>query len=465
MTSDVLERIKTALTGRNGIDIGHFQWINLEMIKNEVGEQWIEVRKKIYNVSAQYIEKRLAKNDVLVRCRGGFILVFATLSGEEASQKTAELSDGLNHYFLGDRVLKHLEISSETKELSVSEFAELVKRSDVSRAAEIGQASKATIPPTVRKDSAGNWRDMDRRAGAGTNSGLDRDLSRLKTPAPAAPAPAQLAKELPPTIDPTSDLDQLSTLPFRVPTAEWDDIIFKPSWDAKFKYITANFCLPHRHHNGTELYGRQTLQGNDDPKILQTMDHAVAMTAQRGFLKKLAEGKKCAVVIPVNYETVIGTQDRIRYFSILQNIPQAQRKYFYIRVDSIPDGAPIGQMEELFRSMRIFGSNLLAKIEPGTVRLNRFDNCSIGIFCTSLERRWAKTGLSEAVVKKLVDEAISIRRFGARGALTQVDTAEQLQFGLDAGYEIFTGSVIGKDMKMPTPLIETTLESLLAKAA
>ncbi|WP_323762635.1 hypothetical protein [Maricaulis sp.] len=465
MTTDVLERIKTALTGRDGIDIGHFQWINLEMIKNEVGEQWIEVRKKIYSVSAQYIEKRLAKNDVLVRCRGGFILVFAVLSGDEAAEKTKELSDGLNHYFLGDRVLKHLEISSETKELSVSEFAELVKRSDVSQAAEIGKASKEAVPWTTKKDAAGNWRDMDRRAKEDAAAKAERDLAKLKTPEIPAPAPEQIAKSLPPTIDATSDLDQLSTLPFKVPTAEWDDIIFKPSWDSKFKYITANFCLPHRHHNGTELYGRQTLQGNDDPKVLQTMDHAVAMTAQRGFLKQLAAGKKCAIVIPVNYETVIGTQDRIRYFSILQNIPQAQRKYFYIRVDSIPDGAPIGQMEELFRSMRIFGSNLLAKIEPGTVRLNRFENCSIAIYCSSLERRWARTGLSESVIKKLVDQAISIRRAGARAALTQVDTAEQLQFGIDAGYEIFSGAVIGKDMKNPAPLIEATLEKLLEQAA
>lgn len=461
MTTDVLDRIKKALTGRDGIDIGHFQWINLEMIKNEVGEQWIEVRKKIYNVSAQYIEKRLAKEDVLVRCRGGFILVFATLSGADAARKTAELSNGLNHYFLGDRILKNLEISSQSKELSVNEFAELVKRSDVSQAAEIGQASQNAIKTVTKKDAAGNWRDIDRRSA----SSAQRDLSKHKSPDIPAPAPAQIAKDLPPSIDATADLDKLSSLPFKVPTAQWDEIIFKPSWDAKFNYITANFCLPHRQHNGQELYGRQTLLGNDDPDILQAMDHAVATTAQRGFLKQLTGGKKCAVVIPVNYETVIGTQDRIRYFSILQNIPQAQRKYFYIRVDSIPDGAPIGQMEELFRSMRIFGSNLLAKIEPGTVRLNRFENCSIAIYCSSLERKWARTGLSEGVIKKLVDQAISIRRIGARGALTQVDTAEQLQFGIDAGYEIFTGAAIGKDMKSPAPLIEATLQSLLSKAA
>ncbi|OLF77710.1 hypothetical protein AWH62_03290 [Maricaulis sp. W15] len=461
MTSDVLDRIKTALTGRDGIDIGHFQWINLDMIKNEVGEQWIEVRKKIYSVSAQYIEKRLAKDDVLVRCRGGFILVFSTLSGADAVRKTAELSDGLNHYFLGDRILKNLEISSQTKELSVAEFAELVKRSDVSQAAEIGQASRSAIKVVPKTDAAGNWRDIDRRSGASTS----RDLSKHKSPSLPDPALSQIVGDLPPSIDATADLDKLSTLPFKVPTAEWDEIIFKPSWDAKFKYITANFCLPHRHHNGTDLYGRQTLLGNRDPDILQAMDHAVATTAQRGFLKQLARGKKCAVVIPVNYETVIGTQDRIRYFSILQNIPQAQRKYFYIRVDNIPDGAPIGQMEELFRSMRIFGSNLLAKIEPGTVRLNRFENCSIAIYSSSLERKWAHTGLSDGVVKKLVDQAISIRRVGARGALTQVDTAEQLQFGIDAGYEIFTGAVIGKDMKTPAPLIETTLQSLLSRAA
>lgn len=468
MSEAVIERIKTVLAGRSDLDIGNFQWVNLDMVKDEAGEQWIAVRSKIYNAASLFLEKRIDDKDVLIRCRGGFILFFSDLVGDAAEARTKELTDALNHFFLGDRVLRNLEIKAETQTLSKNEIAEFV--------AKTVQQGKVETQDEAKKRGAvsmSGWRNLEKRgkgetapaasparSGAGgspgTQSGGRKEATVHDLHGGHQPHD--------PFIDPTEELETLSSLPFNVPKAEWEDIIFKPCWDSLHGYITANFCLPRRWHNGRYIYGRSVLMGNDDEQVLETMDHAVAVAAQRGFLNMHANGQKCAVVIPVNYQTVISVQDRIRYFSILQCVPPPMRKYFYIRVDSIPDGAPIGQMEELFRSMKLFGSNLLAKIPAGTIDFGRFTNCPIAIYSTSIEMRWNDRGLPDGIVQKLVQQSISIRRTSRRAALTQVDSADILRFGIDAGYEIFTGDVVGKDQSRPMPLMALTLQSLLQQA-
>jgi len=88
----VVDRIKDVLSGRPDIDIGNFQWVNLEMVKDEVGDQWETVRTKIYNAAHAFLEKRISDQDVLIRCRGGFVLFFAELKGEDAAERTQALS-------------------------------------------------------------------------------------------------------------------------------------------------------------------------------------------------------------------------------------------------------------------------------------------------------------------------------------------------------------------------------------
>ncbi len=467
MHEDVLQKIKRVLAEKGGLDVGHFQWINLDMVKDEVGDRWIDIRKKIYSAAANHLEKRLGPNDTLLRCRGGFILIYGDLTGEAAAAQTASLAESVNRFFLGDRILRNLDILAKTTQLDASTLGSFLQRSDLEAATDKpSKSSGDTAEPESPTKGGSGWQAFGTET-SNSSEVIARDR-RLREGSPPTgkegPSSQSSRVSAGAGIDATRDIKDFASLAFKVPEPVWDDIIFKPCWDVKFNHLTASFCMPRRIHDGNTLYGLQTLLGNRDPAILHSMDHAVAVTAQRGFLKQYAAGRKCAVVIPVQYQTVIGTQDRIRYFSILQKVPQQARKYFYLRIDSIPDGAPIGQMEELFRSMRIFGSNLLAKIPPGTIQLDRFDNCAIAIYSTSLERAWARTGLPDHIVSKLVDQAVSIKRKSKRGALTQVDTLDELNFGLDAGYEIFTGAVIGTDRALPCPLLALTRDDI-TKAA
>ena len=462
MNVETMKRLKAALAGRASVDIGHFQWINLDMVRDEAGEQWETLRKKIYTAAAHFIEKRLGADDVMVRCQGGFIIIFADQTGEEASRRTEAISLELNRFFLGDRILKKLEVSSRSQSVSMEELAHMVSRGSSAEDAKRDSPSKPAARENGKRgrDGVGRWRALEheRSAKAGVPRFAANDLvaeTLLEIPQ-ADPADfADMAIEsIGGDPDLFADLDKT-----------WDDIVFLPSWDARFGYITTNFCMARRQYRGRALFGRSTLLGNDSPDLHRLLDHTVAIAAQRGFLRRYAEGVKCAIAIPVNYDTIIGVSDRIRYFSILQCVPQKVRKYFYLRVDNIPEGAPQGQMEELFRAMRCFGSNILAKIPVGTVHLSRFENCGVSLFSTELPQPDSDGGIRESTLKKLTSQAVSIDRFGARGCLTRVSTFDQLEAALNAGFQVFTGNAVGEPMTKPMPLQPCLLDDLRRRAS
>lgn len=463
MNTDTMKRLKAALAGRASVDIGHFQWINLDMVKAEAGKQWDTLRTKIYNAAGHFIEKRLGENDILVRCQGGFILIFADATGSDAQARTDAISQELNLFFLGDRILKRLEISSQVQSVSMAELADMVGRTAQTEP----DAPLASPPPRRPAPEKSPSRDP----GVGRWQKLQHELSRADLTFVESAADDKgdgildmAAGQTGLFADVADDVFGAGADMFADLDKTWDDIVFLPSWDVRFGYITASFCMARRQHRGRTLFGRDTLLGNNSPDLHRLLDHSVAIAAQRGFLRRYSEGMKCAVAIPVNYDTIIGVSDRIRYFSILQCVPQKVRKYFYLRVDNIPEGAPMSQMEELFRAMHCFGSNILAKIPLGTVRFNRFENCGVSLFSSQLPEAGPDGQIRETTLTRLAAQAVSIDRFGARGCLTQVATFEQLQAGLDAGYEVFTGDAVGAPLNMPKPLQPCVLDDLRQRA-
>lgn len=479
MTPETLKRLKAALAGRDAVDIGHFQWVNLDMVRAEAGEKWELLKDKVYTASAHFIEKRLSADDVMVRCRGGFIIVFAGCGDAEARDRTELISQQLNLFFLGDRILQQFEISARSESVSVNEIADFM-----SRAQAAGRADRADAPGKPHPDrdgrgpapSAGHWRPIDHdapeRAGhaAGDDPDADAMAAARKPPGVQAGRREEVGGKgwaAMPATSPQGAAEPSASYLTEGLVSEldktWDDIIFKPCWDVRFNYLTTNFCLARRRYGNRILYGRDTLLGNDSPSLHRALDHAVVIAAQRGFLRRYADGEKCMIAIPVHYDTIIGVADRVRYFSILQCVPPRMRKYFYLRVDNIPEGAPQGQMEELFRAMCCFGSNILAKVPLGTTRLERFENCGISFFTSEMSNKGNRHAPSDATVAKLAAEAVSIQRLGACGGLTQVSTVEQLSAGLNAGFQVFTGDVIGRDLNRPALLAPCTLDDIVRR--
>lgn len=477
MDVETLRRLKTALAGRDSIDIGHFHWVNLDMVKAEAGERWKEMSRRIYDVAGHFIEKRLNPNDVLLRFDGGFILILAELKGMTAEQQVEKISQDLNLFFLGDRILSQLEIKSHSRAVSARDLEGLVRAAAATPRPPA--PAKAKRPPMPAEDleayEAGKagWQAFEAGhhslLGAPTphSDDVSRDSTGLAGMRSADEEPESSAASGAGYVVRAERARMAAGLPkavFTEPDELWDDIVFSPCWDASSEHITVNFCQARRFYRGKVLYGRDTLLGYDKASLHRKLDRSVAVAALRGFQQAYAAGHKTAVAIPVNYETVLGAADRVSYFSLLQGVPQHVRKFFFLRIDNIPPGAPPGQMEEVFRSMKWFGSNTLAKVPLGTRDLQKFQNCGVSQFGSELGK-FGPDGPSDEDIHKLSEQAKAAHALHARSFLTQVTRMDAFNAGISAGFSIFTGTVIGPETPLPVPLTPLGFDHIMRRAA
>ncbi|SDL62109.1 hypothetical protein [Maricaulis salignorans] len=503
MSSGLEERLKKALAGRSPAEMNEFQFLNLEMVKVETGDRWIEVRKKIYSVATHFVEKRVHPDDVVVRCRGGFILIFAHLSAEESRARLEVLSQELNVFFLGDQILKDLDINASARKVNAAEFAQFIQMSaqaDPGEAVSGGRRRTAEQPaapsgrdrklarngkqgraPALGRDagspvpeSVARWVE-GQSASSASSSGLQAEPRTVPRPvgrwqeAPVsnsgqpeytgamvpgrdkARAPARLAYS---AADAAANVMSEPALLEPVPvdiTQLWDDIIFKPCWDATHNAICSNICLARRFKDGAVSYGRDTLMGSRAPELHSALDIAVAIAAQRGFQRGYARGDSCDICIPVHYDTIRTVADRVNYFSILQVVPPHLRRHFFLRVDHIPHDAPLAQMQDMFRSMKWFGSNLLATVPFDQTDLSRFEGCGIDIFGADIPAAIRAGGISDEHIELLGRRTKAASQQGAGTALSQVDSFEALVAGISVGVRGFAGDAIGTDAALPIP--------------
>lgn len=517
MQPEIQNRLRNALTGRQTVEMGQFQWLDLDMVRREAGEDWERLHRKIYNVSAQFIERRLDEGDVLLRAKGGFMLIFGQREGEDAAAKVEEIALALNVFFLGDRILRSVKIEAEARSLSPEEFLQIVAISEPTDAVDADaeehdfdaedsphgalanwreqvssapadesgmgcpavDASADAQPPEWRKSAAsepreddlewkrqnapvaqpraGDWQALDRagpseedaRWEEGRRTSLRDEKPRWEAVQTGRRKPAGVA---------------VAKSEFAEPGAQWDDIIFRPCWDSVRGAMSLHLCLARRRYRGQVFYGRDTLLGNTAADLHRALDRSVAIAAQRAFQKRFSEKSVCAIGIPVHYDTIAKVSDRVSYFSVLQSVPQQLRKYFFLRVDGIPKGAPVAQMQEVFRSMKGFGSNVLAKLAFGDVDLRRFEGCGIDYFGCDLPRNFGNPEKADKNVMTLMEMVAAARLLKAETYLTQVDDFDALNMGVAAGVRLMSGDAVSQELALPEQMRRVDLAELAARS-
>lgn len=424
MQPELKKKLKEALAGRANVEMGQFQFVNLDAVRAKAGTDWDNMRGRIYEVSAHFIEKRLDANDVMFRCQGGFLIIFKNLSGDSAAGRVTEISTELNAFFLGDRALEALKIAGEARSVSTTEFLEIVARTQTQDA-----------EPALEADPSGSVRRVTiARSAAGTG---EQD-----PPAWAAREVTADIKVTPPSWASTEKKAQI---------APWDEIVFKPCWDARDNAVTHHLCLARRVIDGFPVYGRDTFNTVESKPLNRLLDHSIAVAAQRGYQRVHAEGGNCRIIIPVHYDTISSLSERMSYFAILQSVPAPIRRNFNLRVDAIPDGAPVAQMQELFRSMMPFGAKIIARLPYGVTDLRRFDGSGVAIFGSEIPYRLNEGEVSTKTVQAVLALVTAAAAVKGETFLTQIESPSLLGASVSAGVRLFSGDLIGADRPAPVP--------------
>jgi hypothetical protein len=96
-----LARLRKAAQGRNTIDVAQFQFVGLNDIQQAYGERWPEQKARIQDTAEGFLRRRIGESDILIRGDGGFVVVLGAAAGPEAHAVAAQLTHGLNAFFLG----------------------------------------------------------------------------------------------------------------------------------------------------------------------------------------------------------------------------------------------------------------------------------------------------------------------------------------------------------------------------
>ena len=390
----IYSALRHALTGRETADLGQFQLINLDLVRQKTGERWECLKAKVLEVSAHFIEKRITSDDVLVRCNDGFLVVFASLDPAEAAAKTQQIALEMNTFFLGDELLKHLNIRSSATRMSVADISTMM----------------------------------------------------------AGPAPEKMIAEKPeitagsPEDAPVRKRSNVIGVDFK----REHSVVYRPVWDALNEAITTQFCVPKLVEGKARriYYGYDTLRGRSSARDCLELDLEIADSALSAFQRLYADGRPTSLCLPVALATLTQRSTRIRYFETLAAIPETLRKFFLLRVHGLSDGVPASTIQDVFRTLRPFAGSIAAHAGRNIdFAPDRFASCGIQVFSGEVapgpvipDGRWAGS---------ITGFARKTGQLGAAACLEGVNSVEDMDQARHFGVRFFAGGAIGNELDAP----------------
>jgi hypothetical protein len=411
--ADILHRLEQKLHGCDHADLGQFQIINLDRVREGAGEQWERLKTKIFDVSAHFIEKRIADEDVLVRCHEGFLVVFDALDAAAAEERVNAISTELNLFFLGDEILRSLNIRSRASRFETSQLHGLMSGS-----LPIPPDAAPAEPASLSAEVEAEERPAPRRV-------IDIDFRRERT------------------------------------------IAYRPVWDSTRQAMATQFVIPRLTEKRTRqvFHGRATLRGRTEPRDHLELDRFTAHAAMDAFRTAFGKGRTVALCMPVGIHTLALRSTRVALFEALTAIPMDMRRYFRLMVEGITSGTPESTIRETLGICHAFSPGVIVSIEGEHPPFDRFNGCNIAMFVLdSGEPRW----LHDDRQRELAPERAVLRAAAglrASTCLTGIAREADITAATRLGARYFSGSIIADDFPHPVIPHILTREDIRRRAA
>jgi hypothetical protein len=383
-----LEKIKTLASETGHIDLHSFHFISLELVARVTGKSWPSLRQKVFDTSESFLGKRLSPDDLIIRLHDGFLVVFAHINNEQATALGKRLSDEVTRFFVGDASFSDLLVTSRHSPVTVEE--------------------------------------------------LDKKISAIKK----KPSDNGSASPFPDNEVPywqTEILDRLT-------------LFYRPIWDSHNEIISSNSCIPQLHSDGEMHYGRDVLVGNTSLDLLRHHDLHMLRRSQKIFNNIVSHRRPCVITVTVSYKTLRDRAGQIAYFDQLSKIPKSLRKFFFVCVDQIPQGAPQGKLIEIFRPLEALCGATLAHTSPRAIRFNSFRASGVKLFGFSmLEFLHHDKQISHENESKISFFCSHAHKQKAMVYATDVNELSHIQPLKKAGVRFLSGSCIGQASTAPAP--------------
>lgn len=308
MHDAVMRLLKKHLASVDHVDLGRYQFVNLDPVREAAGALWPQLRERAFLASRTLIERRIAEDDLIIPCATGFLVIFKALTGEPALRLTEAIRKELETFFMGDEELAGLKVDGQSERLSLSEF----------------EATLARSRPEAEPRPAG--------------------------PKPAAPEPDALDK---------LRIDALDYLP------AWDA---RNEAVGGFFLRARRLAKDGRGWlvNGAIVRGARRAEARLALDLL-VLDRAAA--ALEALIKA---GTRCALIVPAGYDSLSQARCRSAYITRLSALGPALKPMIWVRLEDTPLDAPRAALAETGRMMSQHAGQLFVHAPADAMTLEPF---------------------------------------------------------------------------------------------
>ncbi len=147
---ELLDRLKRVARNGQSIDIAQIQFVGLEEVRAAYGDRWPKERERIQNVARNFVGKRLRREDVVIPCENGFVIVFGNVDSLDTALTAHAVGRSLKTFFTGEHATGvSVDVVHET--VSARELPQFLQRLS---GTEVSAARRGDAPPGAADPSA-----------------------------------------------------------------------------------------------------------------------------------------------------------------------------------------------------------------------------------------------------------------------------------------------------------------------
>jgi len=402
--------LKGLLADREVVSAGRVQILNLNKIRERLGEHWPRYANKVHAVVHEVFEHRLVRADVYTRVSEfAYVIVFATLSKAEAQIKCSAIAEEIAAKLFGQEEASKL-VEVQTVAIGVGRGVALEKVNVAEVLNDLFDKHAALEGAFTAKEAV---------ALAAVEAIDARLLEWLKSPF------NPVVTELP------ADLD------YR----------FRLLWDVARNALSTFLCVIVRKTDDPSVsLDYSSLYRADSADLIAKLDYSVLARVKRE-LKALHESKRRVLIgCPVHFQTLNRLSSRAYFTTLLKDVPEGFGQYLMFEIVGLPDATPQSRVAEIVATLRPHARSILARLERGAVRFGHI--AGTGVHAVGIDA--AQYGVpEERLMPAMNDFAAAAKEVGLKSYIHGLPSLSLTTAALGAGFDYIHSHAVHAPLEEP----------------
>jgi hypothetical protein len=415
---------KGLLADREVVSAGRVQILNLNKIRDRLGEHWPRYAEKIHAVVHETFEHRLVRADVYSRLSEfAYVIVFATLSKAEAQIKCSAIAEEIAAKLFGQEEAAKL-VEVQTVVIGVGRGVALEKVNVAEVLSDLFDKHAALEGTLSSKEAA---------ALAAVEAVDARLLEWMKSPF------NPVVTELP------ADLD------YR----------FRLVWDVARNALSTFLCVIVRKTDDPNVsLDYSSLYHADSAELIAKLDYSVLARVKRE-LKALHESKRRVLIgCPVHFQTLNRLSSRAYFTTLLKDVPEGFGQYLMFEIVGLPDATPQSRVAEIAATLRPYARSILVRQERGAVRFGHI--AGTGVHAVGIDA--GQYGAPEdRLMPAMNDFAVAAKDAALKSYIHGLSSLSLTTAALGAGFDYIHSHAVHAPLEQPDYIRRFEFMDLYAK--